>query len=151
MGGKVGRAGGADGRRSRLLLACEGSRLVRRVWMKEGWSPMATVARAPTDRERTSAESTEGGTGDVVVVGEGSRSSPRPFSLLGGYVWVVRTGFSLDRGGHLAPLTELLPGGHGRAGAGLPEALVHAAGPPVPSIRSVPFRKDELMMVLGKS
>jgi len=40
--------------------------------------------------------------------------------LLGGYVWVVRTGFFLDRGGHLAPLTEPLPGGHGRAGAVCP-------------------------------
>src|SRR3954453_10587001 len=120
MGCKVGRAGVSDRRRSRLLLACEGSRLVRSVSIKEGWSPMATVAQALTDRERTSAESTEGGTGDVVVVGEGSRSSPRPFSLLGGDVWVRRTGFFLDRGGHLAPLTEPPPGGHGRAGPGCP-------------------------------
>lgn len=58
----------------------------------------------------------------------------------------------LDRGGHFArayPSRSYVV--TARVRGGLPEAMLHAAAPPMYSIRSVPFRGEELLMVLGQS
>jgi glycine/D-amino acid oxidase-like deaminating enzyme/nitrite reductase/ring-hydroxylating ferredoxin subunit len=58
----------------------------------------------------------------------------------------------LDRGGHFArayPSRSYVV--TARVRGGLPEAMLHAAGPPMHSIRSVRFRGEELLMVLGQS
>jgi glycine/D-amino acid oxidase-like deaminating enzyme/nitrite reductase/ring-hydroxylating ferredoxin subunit len=58
----------------------------------------------------------------------------------------------LDRGGHFArayPSRSYVV--TARVRGGLPDAMLHSAAPPVHSIRSVPFRGEELLMVLGES
>lgn len=58
----------------------------------------------------------------------------------------------LDRGGHFARAyasrSYVLTA---RVGAGLPDAMLMSALPPLHSIRSVPHRGEELLMVLGES
>lgn len=58
----------------------------------------------------------------------------------------------LDRGGHFArayPSRSYVL--TARVRGGLPEAMLHSAAPPLYSVRSVPFRGEELLMVLGQS
>jgi glycine/D-amino acid oxidase-like deaminating enzyme/nitrite reductase/ring-hydroxylating ferredoxin subunit len=58
----------------------------------------------------------------------------------------------LDRGGQFA---RAFPSRSyvltARVRGGLPEAMLHAAAPPMYSMRSVPFEGEELLMVLGQS
>ena len=58
----------------------------------------------------------------------------------------------LDRGGHFArafPSRSYVV--TARVRGGLPDAMLHAAAPPMYSMRSVPFDGEELLMVLGQS
>jgi len=58
----------------------------------------------------------------------------------------------LDRGGHFArAYASRSYVVTARVRGDLPEAMLHAAAPPMNSIRSVPFRGEELLMVLGES